>query len=237
MATKKPDFLVIGAQKCGTTMLHQVLSGHRDVFMPGLKEIHYFDREVAYPDHMWYGSHFVDAGNRICGEATPAYCFWPGAIERIVEALPEVKVVMLLRDPVERAISHHAMEYGRGMEALSLEDAIEAESSRLMTGGAHALRHHSYVARGRYCGQLGHIRGLMGPRRVAVLSLEKVISDARGCFTGLANFLGLDPDGFPSTAPVVFPATRRPNVGPRARQLLHERLSEECGTWRDLVTI
>ena len=102
-----PDFLGIGTQKGGTTYLHGLLQEHPQVFLAHPKELHYFS--LHHGRHVgWYADHFADAstGQR-CGEVTPYYLFHPLAAERIHAAIPNVKLVVLLRDPVERALSQY----------------------------------------------------------------------------------------------------------------------------------
>lgn len=224
----KPEFLIVGAQKCGTTMLHEVLSQHPQLYLPPTKELHYFDRSSSYPDAAWYLEQFAPAGKRVAGEATPIYCFWPGAIERIAAELPEVKLVLILRDPVERAISQHRMELARGDEDLPLMAALLAEEKRLAHGGERALRHHSYVARGRYQAQLARLHKTFGMQRVLLLSLEHMVAGTGPGLAELARFLGVEAAPMPLTLPKVFVgASSGSQVEPDARQFLGQALAAE----------
>ena len=100
-----PDFLCLGAQKSGTTTLHELLSGHPGVYLPSCKEVQYFTLE-SNQDTRWYSAHFQRANtNQSCGEITPYYLFHPAAPLRIHTLLPDAKLIILLRDPVERALS------------------------------------------------------------------------------------------------------------------------------------
>ena len=133
-----PDYLLIGCQRCGTTSLQAALSQHPSVKSARLmKGVHYFD--TAYDrDLNWYRSYFptnayrrrhdTRAGRRlVVGECSPYYIFHPLALERIANDLPDIKVVVLFRDPVERAIFHHKHEVRRGNETLGLREALDAE--------------------------------------------------------------------------------------------------------------
>ncbi|MCI5147305.1 MAG: sulfotransferase, partial [Candidatus Electrothrix sp. AR3] len=104
-----PNFLVIGAQKSGTTSLFHYICQHPQVFENKSKEIHFFDHNYHCGAN-WYRSHFPLAGklmrNRCLGEATPYYLCHPHAPSHIFDLLPRVKIIAILRDPVERAISH-----------------------------------------------------------------------------------------------------------------------------------
>ena len=118
-AMPRPNFLIIGAMKAGTTSLWKYLHGHDQVYLtPPIKELHYFDREPGHGggakwsgpirDDATYDAFFEDAapGHKALGEAAPTYCFVPIALRRIHEYRPDMKLVMILRDPVTRAISH-----------------------------------------------------------------------------------------------------------------------------------
>ena len=130
-----PGFLLVGGQRCGTTSLFEALAQHPSVRRPqGRKGIHYFD--VSYHRGMaWYRGHFPlairSAPKAITGESSPYYLFHPLAAERIARDLPEVKLVVALRDPVERAYSAHAHEFARDYETEPFERAIEMEAERL----------------------------------------------------------------------------------------------------------
>jgi len=228
MTTNRPGFLIVGAQKCGSTMLHHVLSSHPQLYLPPSKELHYFDRSSGYPDAAWYQAQFAPAGTQLTGEATPIYCFWPGAIERIAADLPQVKVILILRDPVERAISQHRMELARGDEDLPLLAALQAEKNRLAHGGEHALRHHSYVARGRYRTQVAALHKAFGMERVLLMSLERLVAGTGPGLNELARFLGVDAAPLPTEVPKVFAgeALGQP-VDPVARRFLENALGDE----------
>ncbi|HXS47682.1 MAG TPA: sulfotransferase domain-containing protein, partial [Solirubrobacterales bacterium] len=161
-----PDFLIIGAQKGGTTSLHAYLSEHRRVSPSSTKEVHFFDH--AYDRGLgWYRAHFqrsAKAPLSLSGEATPYYLFHPLVPARVAETLPESRLIVILRDPVDRAFSHHNHELALGFEDLPFEEAIEREPERLEGEQERILedpgyrsfahQHHSYVSRGRYAEQL-----------------------------------------------------------------------------------
>ena len=154
MPARLPDFLGIGTQKGGTTSLHQWLNNHPGVFLPKCKEIHYFDLHHEKPLE-WYKSKFKYAElDQKCGEITPFYLYHPEAPNRIKSIIPNAKLIILLRDPVERTISqvYHAKK--RGFEKLEPKLALEAEAQRLMHGGIESLQKHSYMARSLYIKQL-----------------------------------------------------------------------------------
>ena len=160
-----PDFLVIGTQRGGTTSLFQALQRHPGIQGAPVKEVHYFD---AHEDHGedWYRAHFpVRAEGGRVGEATPYYLFHPRCPASVHAMLPEARLVVVLRDPVERAVSHHRHEVRWGQEpeadlarSLALEsERTRGEEERLLRepgSFSHAHNHWSYRARGEYARQL-----------------------------------------------------------------------------------
>ncbi|MCZ3386588.1 MAG: sulfotransferase domain-containing protein, partial [Actinomycetia bacterium] len=137
-----PDMLIVGGQRCGTTTLFKALAQHRAFLGPTLRKgVHYFDLR-ADQSLDWYRAHFptrgavenlrrAGDGRVVVGESSPYYLWHPLAADRIARTLPAVRVVALLRDPVERAYSAHAHELARGFETESFEDALALEDQRL----------------------------------------------------------------------------------------------------------
>lgn len=224
-----PGFLVIGAQRAGTTSLYRSLSEHPAV-LPAVrhKGVHYFD--VAYPRGLrWYRGHFPlrSAARRVqrrvgspamTGEASPYYMFHPAVPQRIAESLPDVRLLVLLRDPVERAYSAWKHEKSRGFETESFERAIDLEPQRL-AGEAEKLladpayislphQHQAYLSRGCYSEQLRTLFEAVGRDRVLVLDFADYWSDPYAHFSRVLSFLGL-PDWQP-------PAFKQDNARPRS---------------------
>lgn len=167
-----PDFVIIGAQRCGTTSLYNYLVDHPGVATAFMKETHFFDLHFS-KGLGWYRAHFplVSTGRRVAGpprplvgEATPYYLFYPHAAPRLRAALPDAKLMVLLRNPVDRAYSHYHHEVSMGVETLSFEEALSreesvlpAETARITADGRYrsfAHFHGSYLARGIYIDQL-----------------------------------------------------------------------------------
>lgn len=188
-----PTFLIIGAQKSGTTSLHAYLRQHPRVSLAERKELHYFDRERDYPDHDWYRAQFTPTDNTPqSGEATPIYCFWQGAIERIHQFNPAMKLVLILRNPIDRAISQYWMEFNRGDEFLPITDAFRFEEQRLKWGCSFHERHHTYLARGHYARQIDNILTYFPREQLLILRLEDVVANAQPHLKRLSQFLGVD---------------------------------------------
>ncbi len=199
-----PDFLIIGAQKAGTTSLHAYLSQHPDVTPPVTKEIHFFDKEFQRGSD-WYRAHFQRAKGpaTITGESTPYYLFHPLAAERVASTLPECSLIVILRDPIYRAFSHHNHERALGFDQLSFEEAVAAEPERLAGEEARLLsdpryrsfahQHHSYVSRGRYAEQIERWLEHFDRDRLLVLSAEDLFAEPVRVVLEAQEFLGLSP--------------------------------------------
>ncbi len=199
---KLPEFLIIGAQKGGTSSLAYYLRQHPRLFLPKVKEVHYFDR---FFDRAlsWYRRFFpFQFSKSITGEATPYYLFHPQVPYRVKDSLPNVKLIVLLRDPLERAYSHYSMEKRRGTETLPFEEALEREKER--TRGemekllreekyhSSALQQYSYIARGRYHEQLERWFRHFSWEQFLILKSEDLFQDPKGELAKVYDLLGVD---------------------------------------------
>jgi hypothetical protein len=173
-----PDFIIVGAQKSGTTSLYKYLLSHPNII--GIhhqrpdgkttwgKEIHYFGSNFDR-NEWWYRFHFpltltLSRENAITGEASPEYIYHPHAAERIASPVPEVKIIVLLRDPVDRATSIYWHQVRKGVENLSIEEAFRKEPERIRNDKlrmkydifyfGHNQKHFSYLGRGIYVTQV-----------------------------------------------------------------------------------
>lgn len=198
-----PDFLVIGAQKSGTTTLFDHLATHPDVRPSATKEVHYFDREHARGEG-WYRGHFaLRWGDRaaLTGEATPAYLLFPPAAARAAAVVPGARLIAVLRDPVDRAYSHYQHEVAKGHESLGFEAALDREQERLEAAGdpwqlgeLHpALERHSYVTRGQYHEQLERWLRCFPREQLLVLSAEELYRRPADALDAVVAHLGLAP--------------------------------------------
>lgn len=204
-----PKFLCIGAQKSGTTTLQLLLDAHPMVFLPKIKEVHYFSLH-ADAGPRWYANHYTAALPRqACGDITPYYLFHPEAPGRIQALLPRIRLIVLLRDPVERALSQYFHSRRLGFEPLALDQALAAENERL--AGAEAVlkapdgRHashqeHSYLSRSRYEHQLARYELLFPAAQLLVLRSETFFSQPDASWERLQQFLGLDALPLPNAA-------------------------------------
>lgn len=184
-----PDFLVLGAQRCGTTWLDAVLRTHRSILLPDKrKEIHFFD---LYYDKgaPWYGSWFpfrseVMADVRV-GESTPEYIFWPEMPERIAEVLPNCRFVVILRNPADRAFSQYLLTLSQGERFDSFANFL--------------AQWPTVIERGRYAEQLTRFINLFPRERFLILIYEEIFASPESIRTALraiAFHLGVSPEGF-----------------------------------------
>lgn len=217
-----PGFLIVGAQRCGTTSMTRTLSQHAAVVNAAMhKEVHYFD--TAYDRSLaWYRSHFplLARARRaraalsvapVAFESSPYYMFHPLAPERICRDLPGVKLLVLLRDPVERTYSAHAHEVAHGYETEPYERAMELEESRLAgeadrivadpSYNSYSHQHHSYRARGHYAEQLERLAELFGRERLHVVDSGDFFADPAPVYDEVLDFLGLPHVSYPDFKP------------------------------------
>jgi sulfotransferase family protein len=209
----QPSFVMIGAQRCGTTTLFRALMAHPQVVRPAFhKGINFFD--LHYHRGMtWYRGHFpvtsiaqaatAHQGGPVSFEASGYYLYHPFALERMARDMPGVKLIVMLRDPAERAYSAYKHEYARGYEWESFEKALDLESERLLgewqrmkadvSYESFCHRHHSYVRRGQYAEQLERAFSLFPPQQVHVIDSEKFFAQPAQEYDRLIAFLGLRP--------------------------------------------
>ena len=201
MAERLPDFLVLGTQKGGTTTLQQLLSQHPGVCLAPGKEVHYFSKHWEQPT-AWYASHYAGAApQQRCGDITPFYLFHPQAPQRIHSLLPKAQLIVLLRDPVERALSQYFHSVRLGFETLALEDALAAEQERLNSGERQHLQEHSYLSRSRYLEQLDRYLELFPDQQLLVLQSEAFFADPTTTWRQIEAFLSLQEAACPAATP------------------------------------
>jgi hypothetical protein len=204
-----PDFLIVGAQRSGTTSLFHFLSRHDEFISATPKEVHYFDGGLNPAiDHYqlgesWYRDHFPveeDVGRRKVFEATPLYLFNPFAAQRIYETLPDVKIVVLLRNPAHRAVSNYFLERKLGrekrpiMEAMMQEEKVIANALRNQDFKSDEYIHCTYKHRGHYKEQLERYFKYFPPESVLIIQSEKFFSEPAIVVSRLFAFLGIDRD-------------------------------------------
>jgi hypothetical protein len=192
------NFLIAGTQRGGTTTLREFLFDHPDVCMSAKKELHFFDDDRFWrndpPDYAPYHAAFKPGpSHRLLGEATPIYMYWKPALPRIREYNPAMKLIMILRDPAERAYSHWNFERQAGRESLPFREALAAEPARTRTALPAQLRNESYIQRGMYAGQLDEIWRFFPRTQTLVLRFEDLTRATRPLCIEVARFLGIRP--------------------------------------------
>jgi hypothetical protein len=244
-----PDFVVIGAKRGGTTSLYNYLLEHPSVrpLFPGrqhIKGVHYYDSKYAH-GLRWYRSHFpLQAGGRhiarpdlspaIAGEASPYYLFHPLAAERLARDFPDVRIIVSLRDPIDRAYSHYKEAVYHRRETLSFEAALDAEDERLR-GEAERIaaepgylsathEHLSYLAQSRYFEMLPRWFSLFPREQFHIMVSEEFYADPDGQVNEVWRFLGLAPRKLMSR-------TRHnhqnaPDIRPETRERLQKSLAD-----------
>ena len=192
--TKRLDFFIVGAQKSGTTALSAKLAHHPGLHFAVPKELHLFDNDSRnwasgiVPD---LKAHFPGAStNTLWGEATPIYLYWPRAIERLARYNRRAKIIITLRHPAYRALSHWKMETARDMERLSFQQAI-SEQGRARVKGSHRV--FSYVERGLYAPQIARVLTHFPRENVFFLRMEALYTEEAKVLQAILEFLGVDP--------------------------------------------
>jgi hypothetical protein len=206
-----PDFIIVGAQKAGTTSLFRYLSGHPHVHPASRKEIGFFNNRLER-NLSWYRGHFPSkfqkhyeqiALNRpfLTGEADPAYILDPYAIEAIHDILPDVKIILLLRNPVDRSYSHYQHTRRLGLENLTFDQALECEDDRIsihlqkmMAGLPYKgmpIYHYGYIFTGMYGDQVETLFRIFPRKQVLILKTELFQLNTQGQFNRVLKFLGL----------------------------------------------
>jgi hypothetical protein len=206
-----PDFLIIGAQKCGTTSFYNYLLRHPNVAPASKRSIRVSDYEPNWArGPVWYRSHFLFTpgrrpltGRPLVGESTPAYLYHPLGGERVQKVAPHAQLIVLLRNPVDRAYSHYHHMRRRGREPLGFEEALAREPERLATDRERLLadpghdpvhlRWHSYLARGHYAEQLLAWLSRMDRSRLHIIVTEDLAEDPAEVMAGTHAFLALPP--------------------------------------------
>ena len=244
-----PDYLIIGAKRAGTTSLHNYVLQH-----PGVVRMFPASRDLKSTDFFfsrarsetWYRSHFVTTRTKrqlqeqlgyppVTGEASPYYCWDPRVAGFVREVAPQVKAVMLIRDPVKRAWSHYQERVQNRVEPLSFDDALRAEDGRLAGERERmaedpayystAFDWYSYRSRGEYLHQIENWCKHFPPEQLLVIRAEDLYTDTQNAFDRVCAFLGLPPIPMPTRR--TFNATWRTKeeMPRRTAKQLHEHFA------------
>lgn len=195
-----PDFLVIGAARSGTTSLYHYLKSHPQVYLPAKKhpEPHFFLKNEEYKKGIDYYSnkYFKNVNhNKKAGEISTSYIYQPYVAKRIKKHLTNVKIIAMLRNPIERSFSNYVFTYNNGLDSLSFEEAILQEKERIANPGTqfHAeVQPYAYMDRGRYYKQLTEYLKLFSPDQIHIILFEDFIQKTLEELKKVFNFLGVD---------------------------------------------
>ena len=193
-----PCFFIIGAQKCATSSLYDFIAKHPAVKIAEQKEIHYFDMFYK-KGFAWYKSHFpVYSKNCISGEATPNLFWSVKSLKILKDTFPEIKIIVALRDPMERALSHYYHNVRNGREKRNLYDALKAKESTTPSKKLDFLSpeyikcmRFSYVSKSRYFEQLSYLESLYNLDNILFLKYSDIINLDKSTRVKIFNFLGV----------------------------------------------
>lgn len=211
-----PDLVLAGVQRSGTTALFEALYRLPTVERPRRgKGSHYFSYnyhrgwewfQSQFPTRRWAEMVESRHGDRLfCFDACPYYLFHPFAVERMAQALPGIKIMVMLRDPVRRAESHFHHSVSNGHETLPFPEALAAEQARLAgeddrmqedwTYWSHSHEHHSYVSKGRYADQIERLFRHYPKDQVMIVQSEAFYREPNEVLASVTDWLGLPPVG------------------------------------------
>ncbi len=233
----KVNFLIVGTQKGGTTALSKFISLHPDVcfyiqnkksnFYRG-KEPHFFDNEsffkISPPPYNLYHRMFPDPKDaKIIGECTPIYMYWQPAAERIYNYNPNMKLIFILRNPIERAFSHYIMMKNKGVESLSFSEVIRLEG----------LRKSSYIDRGYYSKQIKRLLLFFPKKQMLFFKTEDLINNHQATLLKVFKFLDIK-ENYNVKPEIVF-EQKYGEMNIDDRRFLCEKFSKDINTLEELL--
>ena len=197
-----PNFIIVGGQKCGSSALYKFISQHPDVKRAFVKEPHYFSGEFSSKSKLWYRAQFPRVkAHQQTGEASPSYCTHPLAPKRIKEQIPDCKLVFIVRNPVDRAVSnyYHSVKYG--VEDLDIEKAFDRpmelfdEEYQKMadnpTYKSSFYNRHAYIHKGLYMFHLKRWTNQFPRHQILILENENLLIQPQQTYDKLCHFLDL----------------------------------------------
>ncbi len=218
MSLDRPNFLIVGAMKCATTTLHDQLALQSGVCMSDPKEPNFFSDDDAWGrGFAWYETIFAHAGEGdLCGESSTHYTklpTYPHVVDRVAEYLPDVRVIYVMRDPIDRLVSQYIHEWSRRVISCSLDDAL--------------AKHPELVDYSRYAMQLEPWLDRLGAGRVLPVFLERLMADPDREFARVCRYLELPPGcGWHHDVQASNVSSRRSRYGPLMERLLSFQISK-----------
>lgn len=200
---KYPDFLIVGSQKAGTTSLYNYIAQHSKILQPKEKELHYFDNRFHRKSSIWYRACMpIAKKGYYTFEATPGYMFHPKCAERIWRLLPNIKLIFILRNPIDRAYSHYQMNKRGGIEPFDFNTAIEKEKDRLRFERNRVFNddnfewkiysNFSYLERGKYILQIKRFLNFFPQEHLFITTLDDLEINPEAVLSSIFDFLNLE---------------------------------------------
>ena len=227
---KKPDFFIVGAPKCGTTAMNNYLAEHPEIFIPDIKEVHFFGRDLnitkgALRDEGAYLRLFSGATTeKRLGEASVWYLYSKTAVQEIYDFNPDAQIVVMLRNPADMLYSQHSQFLYNGNEDIEdFREALAAEperkAGRRVPKSAHLVDGLFYSETVRYAEQVERYFARFGRENVHIILYDDFRADLPGTYRKLLRFLGVSEDFTPEFAVV--------NPNKRARSALLRNFVQE----------
>ena len=246
---KKVDFIIAGTQKGGTSALDKYLRDHNDICMASRKEVHFFDKDKNFINKLIYKlrlekyhSYFrPQSEHQLIGEATPIYMYWYDAPKRIWEYNSDMKIIIILRNPIERAYSQWNMSRMKNYDSLSFWDAIQSEDQRRKSALPSQHRVYSYIDRGFYTEQLRRIWHFFPKEQTLVIKNEDLKDNPYETLERIFTFLNVpmpqdivpkDVHSRPYTSPLSFKEFEYlKNIFFMEIKALEKLLDWDCSQW------
>ena len=234
------DFLVMGAQKSGTTALAYFLMQHPEIYMPAEKELHFFDNDRSFKgrgavDYDEYHKDFhVPPGAKMVGEATPIYMYWRPAPERIKRYSPLTKMIFILRNPIDRAYSHYRLQKIMRNENLPFSLALRLERIRRLREFPGQTRQYSYIDRGYYARQIKRLLQHFSLSQMLFIKSEDLKEHHENTLHRVFDFLGVSRISY--IEPAIINDNQYPPMSKSDRMYLLKKFEKDIKDLEELLT-
>lgn len=242
-----PNFIIGGASAAGTSFLFDILNQHNDIYLPLdiCSEPHFFALSHRYEKGIdWYQKTWFSEynGQKAVGERSSAYFYFPETANRLKQHLPSIKIIFVLRDPVERAWAQYRYRVFRGTEDLDFKSAVEEEKTRLDFEIQNKIekRSHDYTGRSLYGHQLERFLKYFSFDQILILNSGKLRNETDAQLNRITNFLEIAPlTNYKIVSDFSTPSVKSPHIQFQARK--HFGSERKAGTvetskWESLIT-